>query len=189
VIHSKADLRAHIAADFHAHGLNRWRPQYRITQRIATFQWLLRRSEYWSNCRRDPLGRVLAAWLAFRTKRLGERMGFSIPRNVFGPGLRLAHVGTIVVNTRTRAGARCTLHQGVTLGAGPDGQAPTLGDDVHVSPNACIIGALTVGDHASAWAGAVVTKDVEAYTSVAGVPARVVERRAPSPKPLGDASS
>ncbi len=151
-----------------------------LTERIATFQWLLRRSEYWANCRRDPLGRVLTIWLAFRTRRLGERLGFSIPRNVFGPGLRLAHVGTIVVNQHTRAGARCTLHQGVTLGAGPDGRAPRLGDDVFVSPNACIIGALTVGEHASVWAGAVVTKDVEPYTSVAGVPARVVERRRPT---------
>ncbi|MGY1812855.1 hypothetical protein [Blastococcus sp. SYSU D00820] len=180
MIRTKAELRLYLQADMAAHGLPGWRARYRATRRIAYFQWLLRRSEYWANCRRDPLGRLVATVLALRVKLLGERMGFSIPRDVFGPGLRLAHIGTIVVNARARAGARCTLHQGVTLGAGPDGRAPVLGDDVYVSPNACLIGALAVGNHASVWTGAVVTKDVELYTSVAGVPARVVERRQPA---------
>lgn len=177
MIQNKADLHRYIEADLSARNVDRWRARYRVTQRIAYFQWLLRRSEYWMNCRRDPVGRIVAAWLVVRAKLLGERMGFSIPRNVFGPGLRLAHVGTIVVNGSTRAGAGCTLHQGVTIGAGPDGRAPILGDHVFVSPNACVIGAVTVGDHASVWAGGVVTRDVEPYTSVAGIPAVVRERR------------
>jgi serine O-acetyltransferase len=105
---------------------------------------------------------------------LGERLGYSIPRNVFGPGLSIAHVGTIVVNYHAKVGANCRLHQGVTIGEGK-GKSPVIGDDVFISPNAVIIGA-DVGSRVSIRAGAVVTKDVPNDSKVAAVPARPIPR-------------
>jgi serine O-acetyltransferase len=172
MIASRADLRAYRAADLAAYRIDRWRPVHRLTQRPAHFQRLLRSSEYWCNVRRDPWGRLVALWFVLRVKLLGERLGYSIPRNVFGPGLSIAHVGTIVVNQDARVGARCRLHQGVTIGEA-NGRAPVIGDDVHLSPQAVVIGA-SIGDRVGVRAGAVVVKDVPDDVDVAGVPAVVV---------------
>ena len=45
-----------------------------------------------------------------------------------------------------------------------------------IGANATIVCGNTIGDYAMVAAGAVVTKDVPAYTLVAGVPAKVIGR-------------
>lgn len=174
MIDSREALRRYLAADLAAHGVARWRAHYRLTKRIVYFQWLLRRSEYWNNCRRDPLGLVMATILRLRVKLLGERLGYSIPRNTFGPGLSIAHTGTIVVNMHARVGANCRIHQGVTIGEAR-GRYPVIGDDVELAPNALVIGA-RLGDRVHVWPGAVVARDFPSDCELAGVPARVVAR-------------
>lgn len=52
-----------------------------------------------------------------------------------------------------------------------------IGNDVWIGHNAILIGDLRVGNGAIIAAGAVVTKDVPAYSIVAGVPAKVVKFR------------
>lgn len=64
-----------------------------------------------------------------------------------------------------------------------------IGDDVWIGSHAIILPGVTIGDGAIVAAGAVVTRDVEAGTVVAGNPARVVrhlevEEVAPSPAPV-----
>ena len=177
MIASKEDLREYVAEDMRMHAAPGWQPKMRITNRPAYFQWLLRRSEYWANCRRDPVGRVVAACLAVRVRLLGERLGFTIPRNVSGPGLSLAHVGTVVVNSQARIGRNCRIHQGVTLGEA-DGAAPTIGDSVFLGPNVTVLGGVHVGDGSGVKAGAVVVKDLPERSEAGGVPATVQRIRA-----------
>jgi serine O-acetyltransferase len=179
VIQSREDLRRYLATDLEMNGLlPRWSPRYRLTRRTVYFQRLLRRSEYWANCRGDPLGRAVSAVLNARLILLGERMGMSLPRNVFGPGLSIAHSGLLVANADARVGARCRIHHGVTL-AGADGQAPSIGDDVFIGPNVVVVGGVSVGDGAVLLAGSVVTADVPAGATVAGVPAKVTRTHTP----------
>lgn len=52
-----------------------------------------------------------------------------------------------------------------------------IGNDVWIACNAVVCRGVNVGDGAVIAAGAVVTKDVEPYTIVAGVPAKVIKRR------------
>ena len=52
-----------------------------------------------------------------------------------------------------------------------------IGNDVWIGCNAVICRDVTIGDGAVIAAGAIVTKDVEPYTIVAGVPAKIVKRR------------
>ncbi len=141
---------------------------------IWRFQRSLRRVEYVTNTGK-PLPVRLVARL--RLRRLGRRLGFSIPPNVFGPGLSIAHYGTIVVNGGARVGANCRIHVDVVLGtaAGEHDAAPTIGDDAYIGPGAKIFGPITLGDRARVGANAVVTKSFpEADMTLVGVPARVV---------------
>lgn len=51
-----------------------------------------------------------------------------------------------------------------------------LGKHVWIGSNATILPGVTIGDWAVVAAGAVVTKDVEAYTVVGGIPAKVIKK-------------
>ena len=53
----------------------------------------------------------------------------------------------------------------------------TIGDRVWIGSNAIILTGVTIGEGAVICAGAVVTKDVEPYTVVAGIPAKKVNER------------
>jgi len=89
-----------------------------------------------------------------------------------GPGLRLPHPVGVVIGAESHLGSRCTIMQGVTLGAA-QGQSPKLGDHVFVGPGAKVIGGVEIGSYASIGANAVVIKDVPAHRFAAGIPAEV----------------
>ena len=57
----------------------------------------------------------------------------------------------------------------------------TIGNNVWVGDAALILSGVTVGDGAVIGAGAVVTKDVEPFTIVAGCPARLIRKRFSDP--------
>jgi serine O-acetyltransferase len=100
-----------------------------------------------------------------------------------GPGLELGYGGLeVVVEPDTRIGRSCFLGHGVCVGRRtPDEGAPVLGDFVHVSTGARILGPVRVGDYAVIGANALVLEDVAHGAVVAGIPA-VELRRDPSPE-------
>lgn len=89
-----------------------------------------------------------------------------------GPGLKIEHFGTIFVNGRARIGKRCTLCQGVTIGAYKG--APQFGDFVFIGPGAKALNDIRVGDNTIIGANCVVTKDVPDNAVVVGVPGKVI---------------
>jgi maltose O-acetyltransferase len=57
---------------------------------------------------------------------------------------------------------------------GAHGATVKIGNYVFIGPRAIILPGVTIGDGAVVAAGAVVTKDVEPYVIVGGVPAKVI---------------
>lgn len=57
-----------------------------------------------------------------------------------------------------------------------------IGNDVWIGSRAIVMDGVTIGDGAIIAAGAVVTRDVEPYSIVGGVPAREIRRRFPAAK-------
>lgn len=52
----------------------------------------------------------------------------------------------------------------------------TIGANVFIGEKATVLGGVTIGDNAVVGAGAVVTRDVPPHTTVAGVPARIINQ-------------
>jgi len=173
MIRSRQDYLIYLEADRVALNSN-GSLRARLLDDVWKFQRVLRKLEYLSNCKRNPLLRVLTA---YRYRRLGAKLGFTIPLNVFGPGLSIAHPGTIVVNDQASVGANCRLHVCVNIGtqAGTIFDVPTIGDSCYIGPGAKIFGRIVVGDHTVIGANAVVNRSFpEGHCTIAGVPARKV---------------
>ncbi|MEW5949733.1 MAG: hypothetical protein AB1711_10045 [Thermodesulfobacteriota bacterium] len=57
---------------------------------------------------------------------------------------------------------------------------PIVGANVTLWTNSVVVGKVRIGDHAIIGANAVVTKDIPAYATAVGVPARVIKINNPS---------
>jgi len=86
-----------------------------------------------------------------------------------GGGLRLPHPTGIILHPDAKMGPNCMIFHQVTLSG-----AVIMGGHVDVGAGAKILGPLTIGNHARIGANAVVTKDVPAGATVAGIPAREI---------------
>ncbi|MEE9423625.1 MAG: hypothetical protein V3V18_01440 [Methylococcales bacterium] len=144
---------------------------------IWLFQRLLRNLEYITNCKKN---RLLLLVTKFRYNRLSTKLGFTIPINVFGPGLSIAHRGTIVVNKEVKIGSNCRLHVCVNIGsqAGQGSLSPTIGDNCYIGPGVKIYGAISIADNIAIGANSVVNKSFsESDITIAGVPAKKISNK------------
>lgn len=170
MIKSHREYKQYVQADLKAYGLQRLTlvDYLRIDQ--MRFQLRLRRLEYLTNCQHwRLLSRVL---LEVMNHRLAVRLGFTIPKNVFGPGLCLVHRGTIVVSPQAKVGANCRMHPSTSIG--DYNGAPTLGDNVYIGPGAKLYGPITLGNNVAVGANAVVNKSFPDNSILGGIPARML---------------
>ena len=169
MINNLSDLRRYQQEDLLQSDLEQWRWYLRFQYPIMAFQRKLRRTEYIVNCFRQSAWAPVRAFARYRLRGAGMKLGFTIPVNVFGPGLSIAHWGTIVVNPDCRVGARCRVHPGVCLGWW-DGKVPMLGDDCYLGPGAKVFGDVVLGDRTKVGANAVVSRSYPEGGSVLVAP-------------------
>lgn len=106
--------------------------------------------------------------------RLSRKYGIHIKRETkIGYGLYLGHSIGIVINPGTIIGNNCNLSQFLSIGTNNKTPA-TIGDNVYLGPNVCVVEDVHIGDNSTIGAGSVVVKDVPANVIVAGVPAKVI---------------
>jgi len=182
MIQSKIDYLAYLEADRVALGIAKpdahaMLKDWLLPDPVWKFQRLLRRLEYFCNCRHDLVGRLYTYFLKYRFQHQSIRLGFSIPVNVFGPGLAIVHYGTIVVSAQARVGKNCRIHPGVNIGAsGGRPEAPQIGDNVYIGPGAIVFGDIRIGNNVAIGANATVNRSFEDDgVLIAGTPARVIK--------------
>ena len=143
---------------------------------ILKFLVVLRKTEYYTNN-----NKALQYWYRLRLRQLGLKLGYSIPINVFGPGLSLPHYGTIIVHMNARIGSNCRLHACVNIGANGGQKAPVLGDNVYIGPSAVVFGEIHIADNITIGANATVNKSFDTeHVVLAGSPASVIKENYPN---------
>lgn len=182
MIRSKEDFNYYLEADRLANGIPfsssiksrviaLFFPNY-----IWRFIVSLRKVEYYNSQKGVWFG--LLKFLALRRfRKYSLMLGYSIPPHVFGPGLSIAHYGTIVINQATRVGSNCRLHVGINIGseAGFADRAPVIGNNCYIGPGTKIYGNIEIADNVAIGANAVVNKSIsESNIAVGGIPAEKI---------------
>lgn len=109
------------------------------------------------------------------------------PAAKIGCGIMLDHATGIVIGETAEIGNDVSMLHSVTLGGsgcGTGKRHPTIHSGVLIATGAKILGPVVVGESAKIAAGSVVTTDVEPLTTVAGVPAKVVNSAIKKPPAL-----
>lgn len=182
MILNKQDLKNYIKADMEFYyKQSRWdRFIYRITEDpvslIARYLRYMRKEEYYFNSGKGKWGKVCYLFYFRKKNHLGNRLGFKIPKNTFGPGLTIFHHGEIIVNESAKVGANCRLHGGNCIGNdGIRDCSPYIGDNLDLGIGAKIIGDVHLGNFVRIGANAVVTKSFEEDSiTLVGIPARKI---------------
>ena len=114
----------------------------------------------------------------FLQNRASEVFGIDIhPAARFGRGIMFDHGTGIVIGETAVLGDDISILHGVTLGgSGKESgdRHPKVGNGVMIGANASILGNIRIGHCAKSGAGSVVVRDVDAQTTVVGVPAKTV---------------
>lgn len=102
------------------------------------------------------------------------------PGAKIGKGVFIDHGMGVVIGETAEVGDNVTIYQGVTLGGTGKEKGkrhPTIEEGVVIAAGAKVLGSFRVGKYSKIGAGAVVLKEVPPYSTVVGVPGRVVARQ------------
>lgn len=119
----------------------------------------------------------LARWISNRARRI---TGIEIhPGATIGKGLFIDHGMGVVIGETAVIGNNVLMYHGSTLGAtgSETGKRhPTVGDNVVIGAGAMVLGDIYITSGTRVGAGAVVTHDTRANSTVVGIPAREISQ-------------
>ncbi len=135
--------------------------------RNGTFRWQVAFRLVRSSGISKFIGRIL-----WKVDRNNGRI--DIPKDCdIGYGLYIGHGGPVVINPTAHIGNNCNLSQFDTIGSNY-GRAATIGDNVYIGPNVCIVEDVKIGNNVTIGAGSVVTKDIPDNATAVGNYAKVI---------------
>ena len=101
------------------------------------------------------------------------------PGATIGSRLFIDHGMGIVIGETCNIGNNVTIYQGVTLGGTGKERGkrhPDISDNVLIAAGAKVLGNIEVGSNVNIGANSVVLKDVPDYSTVVGIPGRIVKQ-------------
>jgi len=179
MIKNKQDLKFYLESDCVISGRKNRSARFLFSpvflDPIGKFMYLLRMVEYYENQEIKLKKIFFLYYYRLRFKRISLMLGFSIPPNVFGPGLYIPHYGTIVVNQKAKIGKNCVLHTQVCI-AGND--IKIIGDNAYISTGVVITGLINLGNDISIASNSLVNKSFnENSILLGGTPAKKIKNR------------
>lgn len=173
MITNKKILQLYLDADKFALGIKHQIP-IPFIDAVWIYERTLRKYEYHKNVRH----KLRQYWYSFLLTIRGQRLGFSISGNCFGPGLRINHHGLLVVNAQAKIGKWCDIHQGVNIGENGYidekgkliSEVPALGNFCFIGPGAKLFGNCKIGNNVRIGANSVINKDIPNNCTAYGIP-------------------
>lgn len=145
--------------------------------RFLLFLYLIHNDDFYRKIFYHRIGPVKA--LAIGWWRPGNRYLVISKTTKLGGGVELLHPFSTVIHADS-IGDYFSFRNCTTIGEKAEGR-PTIGNNVTVGVNVCIIGKITIGDNVFIGAGSVVTKDIPANSVAVGNPAKVIKSLPPLP--------
>ena len=112
----------------------------------------------------------------FFQNRASEVFGVDIhPASEIKGGVMIDHATGVVIGETSKIDENVSIYQGVTLGGKGfeiGDRHPKIKSGVSIFASSTVLGNITIGKNAKVAAGSLVLKDVEAETTVAGIPAK-----------------
>lgn len=133
---------------------------------------LLRKTEYYVNTNNKIMGIIYK----IRLNRFQNKHQIHIPINVFDAGLKIMHLGPILVNGKVKAGRDISMHMNTSIVAGgsTDG-VPKIGNNIVIGVGTTIVGDIEISDNIAIGANSLVNKNfLEKDVTIAGVPAKII---------------
>lgn len=112
------------------------------------------------------------------------------PGATIGRRFFIDHGMGVVIGETCEIGNNVTVFQGVTLGGTGKEKGkrhPTIKDDALIATGAKVLGSITVGEGSKIGAGSVVLHDVPDFSTVVGIPGRVVVQNGKKVRQIGRA--
>lgn len=175
MIKSKQDFEHYIKLDMQVYGRKCRFPRL-FYDETWCFIYSLRHHEYHHN-QKGFYHKVMDKVWSVIHHHYGLLLGWDIPVNTFGPGLKINHFGLIIVNDKARIGSFCDIHQGVNIGQHGEhvDDVPRIGDNVWIGPGVKLFGPIFIADGIAIGANSVVGQSfTECNISIAGNPAKKV---------------
>ena len=183
MIKTKSDLLYYIEQDRLALHIEHLKPKW--NDEVWKYEIILRKHEYYFNKEKKSLiDKILLNHYNKKHHKLSMKYTTSVPINVCGPGLSIAHFGALYINSKAKIGKNLRIQSGVTIGGSysTPGKFPILGDNVYIGTGAKILGGVTIANDVAIGANAVVVKDIlEEATSHAGVPTHKTSNHSSAP--------
>lgn len=155
-------------------------PQRSNYSTVRNLVWLVRIYPEFRNLFYFRVGSYNSIWgkvMVFLTKSFYKPISsFRFYMPSIGAGLFIQYGYGTIIGAKS-IGENCWICQCVAIGyKNETSGVPVIGNNVFIGAGAKILGAVSIGDNVIIGANAVVTKNVPADCTVAGVPARIIKR-------------
>lgn len=175
MIQTKADLKRYLECDRIARGEIKKKPSL-IRDSLWRFQIVYRKCEFYCNNKNNPFYKLMYLIYYCVYKNKCRKLCSEIPLNCIEEGLVIWHGQNIIINGYSKIGKNFSISAGCCVGQAHD-EYPVIGDNVEMTIGSKVLGGIKIAHDTTIGAGAVVVKSVdESYTTVGGVPAKLISR-------------